>query len=124
LASSLKARAATLNVEDVPVISMDWQEPFVACLGFNIIATYGIPGDLSLNDLVDLATLGVENEVALVIDNLQSDPNKFGPKLAQEVGAIHVVLSNFPGAMPGTATVLDLFAQNAEALFSAIEPLP
>ena len=27
------------------------------------------------------------------------------------------------GAMPYTATVLDLFTRNAESLFSAIEPL-
>ena len=122
LATALKAQAAALNVENVPVIAMAWQEMFVAWLGFNVVVTYGIPSDLSLKDLVDLVAIGVDNEVALVIDNLQSGVN-FGAKLAREVGAIHVVLSNFPGAMPGTATVLDLFAQNAEALFSAIEPL-
>lgn len=122
LGNSLKAKAATLNVEDVPVISMAWQEMFVAWLGFNVVATYGIPSDLSLKDLVDLVAVGVEHEATLVIDNLQSGVN-FGAKLAREVGAVHVVLSNFPGAMPKTATVLDLFAQNAEALFAAIEPL-
>ncbi len=123
LTTALEARAATLKVENVPVISMAWQEPFVAWLGFNITATYGIPGDLSLKDLVALTAVGAESEVILVIDNLQSGVS-FGAKLAHEVNAIHVVLSNFPGAMPRTATVLDLFAQNAEALFSAIEPLP
>ena len=123
LATALKVQAAALDVEGVPVISMAWQEMFVAWLGFSVVATYGIPGDLSLKDLVDLAAVGLENDVVLVIDNLQSGVN-FGAKLAREVGAVHVVLSNFPGAMPGTATVLDLFTQNAEALFSAIEPLP
>jgi len=101
---------------------MAWQEMFVSWLGFDVVATYGIPGNLSLQDLVDLAAVGVSDEVAMVIDNLQSGVN-FGAKLAREVDAIHVVLSNFPGAMPRTATVLDLFAQNAEALFSAVEPL-
>jgi ABC-type Zn uptake system ZnuABC Zn-binding protein ZnuA len=122
LGISLKAKAATLNVAAVPVISMAWQEMFVSWLGFDVVATYGIPGNLSLQDLVDLAAVGVSDEVAMVIDNLQSGVN-FGAKLAREVDAIHVVLSNFPGAMPRTATVLDLFAQNAEALFSAVEPL-
>jgi len=122
LATALKAQAAALNVEDVSVISMAWQETFVSWLGFNIVATYGMPENLSLADLVELAQVGKENEAALVIDNLQSGVN-FGAKLAREVGAVHVVLSNFPGAMPRTATVLDLFAQNAEALFSAVEPL-
>lgn len=122
LTTSLKAQAAALNVESIPVISMAWQEDFVAWLGFNIVATYGMPENLSLKDLVDLAHVGTESGAALVIDNLQSGVN-FGAKLAREIGAVHVVLSNFPGAMPGTATVLDLFERNAEALFFAIEPL-
>lgn len=122
LAAGLRQRADELDAGGVPVISMAWQEMFVAWLGFDVVATYGIPGNLSLRDLVDLAAVGVSDEVAMVIDNLQSGVN-FGAKLAREVGAIHVVLSNFPGAMPRTATVLDLFAQNAEALFSAVEPL-
>jgi ABC-type Zn uptake system ZnuABC Zn-binding protein ZnuA len=123
LATSLKEKAATLNVENIPVISMAWQEDFVVWLGFNIVATYGMPENLSLKDLVELAQVGRDNEAVLVIGNLQSGVN-FGAKLAREIGAVHVVLSNFPGAMPWTATVLDLFERNAEALFSAIEPLP
>lgn len=123
LATSLKAQAAALNVDSIPVISMAWQEDFVAWLGFNVVAPYGMPENLSLKDLVELAQVGRDNEAVLVIDNLQSGVN-FGAKLAREIGAVHVVLSNFPGAMPGTATVLDLFERNAEALFSAIEPLP
>lgn len=123
LATSLKERAAALDVGNVPVIAMAWQAEFVAWLGFNIVATYGMPENLSLKDLVDLAQVGKENEAVLVIDNLQSGV-RFGAKLAREVGAVHVVLSNFPGAMPKTATVLDLFAENAEALFAAIEPFP
>ena len=123
LGATLQAEAAALNAAAVPVIAMAWQEPFVAWLGFDVVATYGIPENLSLADLVALAQVGKENEASLVIDNLQSGVG-FGAKLAHEVGAVHVVLSNFPGAMPGTATMLDLLAQNAEALFAAIAPLP
>lgn len=123
LAAVLRQRADALDAGDVSVISMAWQEAFVAWLGFDVVATYGIPVNLSLQDLVDLTAVGVADGVAAVIDNLQSGVG-FGAKLAREVGAIHVVLSNFPGAMPRTATVLDLLAQNADALFSAVEPLP
>ena len=77
---------------------------------------------MSLRDLVALAEAGEAADAQLVIDNLQSGVD-FGAKLAREVGAVHVVLSNFPGAMPYMATVLDLLTRNAEALFSAIEPL-
>jgi len=123
LAAALRQQADALRVGDIPVISMAWQEMFVAWLGFDIVATYGMPVNLSWKDVGNFAQVGVDNDVILVIDNLQSGVN-FGAKLAREVDAIHVVLSNFPGAMPRTATVLDLFTQNAEALFSAVEPLP
>ena len=123
LAEVLQEKAGRLGVGNVSVISMQWQFFFVSWLGFDVVATYGMPENLSLKDLIELRKIGEENEVVLVIDNLQSGAD-FGGKLAEEIGAVHVVLSNFPGAMPGTATVLDLFERNAEALFSAIEPLP
>jgi len=121
-ADDLLDRAASLEVSQIPVVCMAWQVDFVGWLGFPIAATYGLPEDLSLRDLVALAAVGRDVGAALVVDNLQSGID-FGAKLAREIGAVHVVLSNFPGAMPRTATVLDLFASNAAALFSAIEPM-
>ncbi len=123
IAAGLTKRAQELNVGEIPVICMQWQVPFVKWLGFDIVATYGVPESLSMQDLVRLAKTGREKKVQLVIDNLQSGID-FGAKLAREVGAVHVVLSNFPGAMPNTATVLDLFKENAASLFSALEPVP
>jgi len=122
VSASLTSEANDLGVADVPVICMQWQASFVSWLGFDVVATYGIPANLSIKDLVVLAQTGKENKVRVVIDNLQSGID-FGAKLAREVGAVHVVLSNFPGAMPGTATVLDLFQRNGDSLFSAIEPV-
>ncbi len=122
VAASLKSEANDLGVADIPVICMQWQKSFVAWLGFDVVATYGIPANLSIKDLVALARTGKKEEARVVIDNLQSGIN-FGANLAREVGAVHVVLSNFPGAMPGTATVIDLFQRNADSLFSAIEPI-
>jgi len=122
LSTSLSEQAETLCLGDIPVICMQWQASFVSWLGFDVVATYGVPANLSVKDLVSLAGTGKKENVRLVIDNLQSGID-FGAKLAREVGAVHVVLSNFPGAMPGTSTVLDLFKRNARSLFSAIEPL-
>ncbi len=122
LGDELKEKAEFVAVSSVAVVCMEWQADFVSWLGFDVAVTYGIPEGLSLRDLVALAAVGRDAGAQLVIDNLQSGLD-FGAKLAREIGAIHVVLSNFPGAMPFTATVLDLLARNAEALFSAIEPL-
>jgi len=120
--ASLSERAAALGVAGMPVVCMQWQAGFVSWLGFNVAVTYGLPESLSLRDLVELADQGCAAEATLVIDNLQSGI-EFGGKLAREVDAVHVVLSNFPGALPKTATLLDLFVRNAEALFTAIEPI-
>jgi len=122
LETSLRAEAEALGTAEVAVVCMAWQLDLVSWLGFQVPVTYGIPANLSLRDLVTLAEEGRNAGAELVIDNLQSGVD-FGAKLAREIGAIHVVLSNFPGAMPFTATVVDLMRRNAEALLSAIEPL-
>jgi len=122
LGESLLEEAEALAVSGIPVVCMQWQLSFVSWIGFDVAVTYGMPETLSLSDLVQLAEAGVAAEAQLVIDNLQSGV-EFGGKLAREVDAVHVVLSNFPGAMPNTATFADLFARNADALFDAIEPI-
>lgn len=122
LGEDLLAQAQALHASDIPVITMAWQAPFVSWLGFPIVTTYGLPENLSLKDLVKLTQDGRNGNARLVIDNLQSGVS-FGAKLAYEIGAIHVVLSNFPGAMPNTATVLDLFRENAQSLLTAVSAL-
>jgi len=123
LGQEITARAGELGSEEINVICIVWQEEFVEWLGFGIAATYSSPETLSLRNLVELTEIGKEANVTLVIDNLQSGV-QFGAKLAHEIGAVHVVLSNFPGAMPNTATFLDLLRTNANALFAAVSPLP
>ncbi len=122
LGDALQEQAKSVGVSGIPVVCMEWQADFVSWLGFDVQVTYGLPEGLSLQDLVALAAAGRDAGARLVIDNLQSGVD-FGAKLAREVGAVHVVLSNFPGAMPYTATVVDLLTRNAQALFSAVEPL-
>jgi hypothetical protein len=122
LGDGLQERAESLGVSGIAVVCMAWQADFVSWLGFDVAVTYGMPEGLSLQDLVALAASGRDAGAQLVIDNLQSGVD-FGAKLAREIGAVHVVLSNFPGAMPHTTTFGDLLTRNAEALFSAIEPI-
>ena len=118
----LLERAAAAGVDGCPVVCMQWQASFASWLGLDVAVTYGIPSTLTLRDLVSLADAGREAGARVVIDNLQSGV-EFGGKLSGEIGAAHAVLTNFPGAMPRTATLIDLLVRNAEALFSAVEPL-
>jgi hypothetical protein len=64
--------------------------------------------------------LGREQKVALVVDNLQSGVG-VGARLAFEIGAISVVLTNFPGAVPNTRDYLEVIAHNGNQMFEALE---
>lgn len=119
VAEELQAEAGELGVDEAKAIVMQWQEGFVGWLGFDIVATYPPPEMLSLKEVDELIQIGREQGVALVIDNLQSGID-FGARLAFEVSAVHVVLTNFPGAIPHTATYLEMLRYNAERLFEAL----
>lgn len=122
LATEIKAKAEELGLSEVPAIVMAWQKPFAQWLGLNIVATYPPEERLSLKDLADLAQKGRENGVKLVIDNLQSGVS-FGGRLAQAIGAAHVVLTNFPGPIPGTVDMLSMLRVNANLVFAAVEAM-
>jgi len=118
LATELEAKADELGVSSVKVICMQWQVSFVSWLGFNITATFPPPERMSPADIEALVELGKREGVAIVIDNLQSG-TEVGTELAREIGAEHVVLTNFPGAIPGTGTLADMIRYNAGQLFNA-----
>ncbi len=119
-ASEISARAAELNVSEVKVICMLWQVPFVKWVGFNVAATYGPPEKLSVEDIAKLVETGKKEGVALVIDNLQSGV-ELGSQIASEIGAQHVVLTNFPGSLPDAPDYVSMLKYNAEQLFGAVE---
>ena len=114
--------AASARISGIPAVCMQWQASFATWLGFDVAVTYGIPSTLTLRDLVTLADAGRQASAQVVIDNLQSGV-EFGGKLSGEIGAAHAVLTNFPGAMPRTSTLIDLLVRNGEALLAAVEPL-
>ncbi|NOX44347.1 MAG: zinc ABC transporter substrate-binding protein, partial [Caldiserica bacterium] len=116
------ARSAELGLSGIAAIVMQWQAGFAKWIGLRVVATYPPEERLSLRDLAELTGVGKEAGVTVVIDNLQSGVT-FGAKLAHALGAIHVVLTNFPGALPGTADLPSMLARNAEAVFAAVEAL-
>jgi len=118
----LKGRAEELGVSKVKVISMAWQKPFLSWLGFQIVADYPPPEKLSSKDLVELVEVGKREGVVMVVDNLQSGTG-FGRTLAERIGALHVVLTNFPETEPGVSNVTNLYEHNAETLFASLRSL-
>ncbi len=120
LAGRLLARAQQLNVQEAKVISQAFQAKFVSWLGFNVIGTYPPPERVSAQLFLQLVQLGREQKAALVVDNLQSGVG-VGARLAFEIGAISVVLTNFPGAVPNTRDYLEVIAHNGTQMFEALE---
>ncbi|RLI34786.1 hypothetical protein DRO55_06045, partial [Candidatus Bathyarchaeota archaeon] len=119
-AQEIMNNATRLGVSDVKVVCMLWQKGFVEWMGFQIVATYLPPERMSLSDVMTLTNTAEKEGVALVIDNLPSGYS-LGAKLAADIGAQHVILTNFPGAIPGTETYAKMIKYNAKQLFDAVK---
>jgi ABC-type Zn uptake system ZnuABC Zn-binding protein ZnuA len=110
-------QAATLDAANVKVICMAWLQTFIESAGFTVVAAYNPPETLSAGDITSLLETAQTEGVALVVDNLQID-TEFGAGIASQVGAEHVVLTNFPGAVPNTESLSGMLRYNTEQLFN------
>jgi ABC-type Zn uptake system ZnuABC Zn-binding protein ZnuA len=119
VANEIKSKAQSLGVENFSVICMNWQKTFVEWVGFKVIATYNPPETLSASDIANIINKARNESAVLIIDNLQVSA-EFGASIASAVGAVHVVLTNFPGAIPGTGNLTQMFRYNAEQLFDSL----
>jgi len=108
------------GVEGVKVLCAEMQQGFVNWAGFNITATYGRPEDLSPADVNQLITEAIEAGVALIIDNLQSGSATLGAAIEQDVEAIPVTISNFPGGLENTETWEKAIDKNVDLLQEAL----
>ena len=118
VSSWISTQAEALDASNVNVICMGWLKTFIESAGFNVVAIYNPPETLSTGDITALLQTAQTEGVALVADNLQIDV-EFGEGIASEVGAEHLVLTNFPGAIPSTETLPKMLRYNAEQLFNS-----
>jgi len=120
MAETLKNSIETKGYTDTKIISMSWQKDFLEWLGLNVTYSYGPPQGLSAQDQLNVINASNQEDVYVIIDNLQSGTD-FGGKVASESGASHVIFTNFPGAIPGTDTYLEMIEYNTEQLIKGIE---
>ena len=104
----------------VKVICSNMQAEFISWTGFDVVATYGRPEELSVTDMEQLITQAKQAGVALVIDNLQSGGTSTSETMAQDIGAIQVTISNFPGGFEGTETWEKAIDKNVDLLLQAL----
>jgi len=118
VSSWISTQAEALDASNVNVICMGWLKTFIESVGFNVVAIYNPPETLSTGDITALLQTAQNEGLALVADNLQIDV-EFGEGIASEVGAEHLVLTNFPGAIPNTDTLTKMLRYNSEQLFNS-----
>jgi zinc transport system substrate-binding protein len=118
--NDVKGRLQDAGVEGVKVICADMQAGFVEWAGFDVVATFGRPEDLSPADVAQLVTEAEQAGAALVIDNLQSGSATLGAAMAQDIEAISVTISNFPGGLENTETWEKAIDKNVDLLLGAL----
>lgn len=118
-AKELQNEIETRNLTDRKIVSMEWQKDFLEWIGLNVTYNYPPPESLSVQDELEVITAATQQNVAAVVDNLQSG-TEFGARVASESGVSHIIFSNFPGAIPGTNTYLDMITYNTDQLIKGI----
>lgn len=109
----------TADYKDRDVICMAWQKDFVEFLGLDVVEFYDPPESLSTQDQLNIAETATEGSVCVIIDNLQSG-TEFGETVAEQSGISHVIFTNFPGAIDGIDSYLDVIRYNTGELLKGI----
>ncbi|MBN2311238.1 MAG: zinc ABC transporter substrate-binding protein [Candidatus Hydrogenedentes bacterium] len=86
------------------ILCNEMQRQFLDWAGFDVVAVYGRPEDLSVADVERLVATAREAGAALIVDNLQSGDTQLSEAIARDAGLVQVVLTNFPGGFENTDT--------------------
>jgi len=117
----VKGKLQDANVSGAKVLCVEYQAGFAEWAGFDIVATYGRPEELSVAEVEELVVEAKEAGVALVIDNLQSGATAASEAMAKDIGAIQVTISNFPGGFEDTETWEKALDKNVDLLLEALD---
>jgi len=102
--NEFRAELAAGNLSQLNVICDEQVTDLAQWAGFNVVASYPRPEDISAKKMQELIDQGKQAGVALVMGNLQSGTSDAGATMASEIGAVQVTLSNFPGGFDNTET--------------------
>lgn len=119
-AEKLKQQIETESLQNRKVVCIEWYKDFLEYFGLDVSYYYGAPEGLSVQDELKVIDAASKKDVTVVIDNLQSG-TEFGAKVASETGKTHVILSNFPNAVPGTDSYLKTIQYNINQTIDGIQ---
>jgi len=119
LSARLKSQAAQAGLPGARVICDVMQRPLLEWLGCVVVAEYGRFEGMNPRQLADVMAKAKAGKAVLVVDNMQSTGGS-GKALADDLGARHVVLTNFPGADAQAATWEQTLQWDVERLASAM----
>ena len=102
--NELQTELVVGNLSQVKVICDEQMTGFAQWAGFDVVASYPRPENITPKILHDLIDQGKQAGVSLVISNLQSDSSDAAETIANGIGAVQVTLSNFPGGFDDTET--------------------
>ena len=114
-----REKLALIDPASVNVICGQQQIGFLKWAGFNVVGFYGETDTWTPQTVQDLVDLGINENVALVIDNMQSGIDA-GTGIAEDINALQVTLSNFPGGYENTETWEETIDYNVEQLIEAL----
>ena len=120
LESWLKEVSKENSFEGKPVVCMLFQKGFVSSLGFKIVAVYGPPEKVSAKQYEAIIRNATDHHAILVIDNVQSGTD-LGKKIASEIGAVEVALTNFPQTAPNLNNMTQVMEWNAQKIVDALK---
>jgi zinc transport system substrate-binding protein len=107
------------GVAGVSVVASSMQADFLQWAGFNVVASFDSPQDLTPQKVKDLVDAGKARHAALVINNLQ-DSKDAGQAVAEELGVKDLNLSNFPGGFANTETWEKAISYNVDIILEAL----
>ena len=116
----LKQRIISNGLTERKVVSIEWYKDFLEYFGLNVTYYYGSPEFLSLQDEDEILNAVSNEDVSAIIDNLQSGTT-FGSKVASKTGKSHIILSNFPNAVPATDSYLETIKYNINQTIKGIQ---
>jgi zinc transport system substrate-binding protein len=118
--NELKAKLAAGNLSQINILCDAQITDLVQWAGFNVVASYPRPEDISAKKMQELIDQGKQGGVVLVIGNLQSGTSDAGVTMAAGIGAVQVTLSNFPGGFDNTETWEKAIAKDVNLMLETV----